>query len=211
MVRPGSPAHAKESGPLPKSRPPAGGLKLSCRRMSFNGASGIVSVWRFPDPPEDVLARLSGDLAARGVEGRRTGPGRLSWREPGAGTVEACLIPEGSGTRGIWSERTGEAFRPDGGECPGRDLEGVGKPAGWKRLFCIDAGPSRMLCYAAPEAPAAALAAYERGLADLGWTRRGAGAQARWVRGGGRCLLGAEEADGGSQVSVVVVEREEER
>ena len=142
-------------------------------------------------------------LADRALGGRR-----LSWRHPEAGTVEVFLRSEEGGTRGVWSERKGKAWVPEGGECPGRDLEGVGRPEGWKRLFCIDASDRRMLCYAVDGSAEGAVSEFARRLASSGWERRaGPAGSLAFVRGGSRCLVSAEADSGGSQVTVLQEER----
>lgn len=222
------PAPEAAASPSLASPPPPGGTRVSLRRVVFNGSPSTVAVYRFDEPPGRVLERVAADLAARGLSGRealtpllpaerreyeagrffladrRPGGERLRWRHPEAGTVEAFLRPERGGTCGVWSERKGGAWVPDGGDCPGRDLEGVARPEGWRRLFCIDASDRRMLCYAASGDPESAAGELARRLEASGWTP-GAGSpgSAGFVRGGRRCRIGAEPAPGGSQVTVI--------
>lgn len=192
------PAPAPEPAP---ARPP-GGMKVSERRVLFNGSPSTVAVYRYPDAPERVRERL---LQARGAP---LEDGRLRWRDPKAGVVEAFLRPDGKGTLLTWSERQGRGWVPDGRDCPGRDLEGVARPEGWLRLFCIDASDRRMLCYAAPEGPEGSEADFAARLQSAGWKAAPGPAEARaFVRGGSRCLVSAEAAPGGSQVTVIQEER----
>ncbi len=209
-----------------------GGIPASCRRVTFNGTPSLVAICRFPSPPGELLKCLAGRLEERRMEGKELGAGlapftaqdresflagtlfmvdrsggadRLAWRDPEAGLVEVCLRPDGTGTSALWSEREGRGWIPDGGDCPGRDLEGVGRPPGWQRLFCIDGGESLMLCYVAPLPPTQAQEALGRRMEEAGWRReaaRGLPASA-YTRGRSRCLLSALPAPEGSQVSVV--------
>ena len=209
--RPVPPAKAEPAGPGLASAPPAGGERLSLRRVLFNGTPSTVAVYRFPDPPDRVLGSLSADLSGHAIpfQSDRAREGvRLRWRDPRAGSVEAFVRAEGKGTSVVWSERGGKAWVPDGGDCPGRDLEGVGRPEGWRRLFCIDASNRRMLCYAASEGPEEAEKAFSDRLGPAGW-KAGPGPEGArmFFREGRRCLVSAEAAPGGSQVTVIEEER----
>ena len=215
----------------PSVRPPAGGTPLSCRQVVFNGTPSLVATYRFAGTPESVLDRVEIPLLARGLAARDLGPGfppltaeeradwregrlftctrqgsaeRLAYRDPKVGVVEVCLRPEGAGTLGLWSERSLAAWLPDGGDCPGRDLAGVGRPEGWLRLFCVESGEGLMLCYAAPQAPAKALAALAGRMEASGWKQgAAAGPGTCYEREGVRCWLSAEPDGEGAQVSVV--------
>lgn len=225
--------------PALRVQPPLPGRRLSCRRLTFNGAAAVVATYRFARPPAEVLELVAADLVGRGREGREIGPGRalpaeerrawqegrffvverlgagdrLSFRLPDGTLAEICLRPQGEGTAGLWSERQERSWVPDGGDCPGRDPEGLRRPGGWLRVFCADGGEDLLLCYVAPGSPEEALKRFGGRLEEAGWTpdaRRLAPDTRVHVRDGRRCLTSAIPAAGETQVSVMITARKHE-
>lgn len=204
------------------------------RKVVFNGVQSTVALSRETGSPGQVLEAETAALVARGLSGReldegaapldqgereafRAGRFFLVFRSGGAFRVlarrggmatEVFLRPDGEGTAVLRSEREGEPWLPDGGDCPGRDPEGLRRPEGWLRLFCVESpghgGGGLLVCYGAPEAPEEALALLSRRMEEGGWESRSREPLKVHVRKGVRAVLSSSGGTGGTQVSVMI-------